>query len=164
MIGGDFNLIRSPEDKSSGNIDFRWVDRFNEWVEIWALMEINLAGRAYTWGNNQENLIMSKIDRIFCSTNFESMFPLSNARTLARIGSDHTPIIWESGETQIPKKLRFKFEKWWLARPDFRNVVVKAWDIVGNSADVIDVWQSKVRYFRKLARGWSANLEAAIRK
>uniref|UniRef100_A0ACD5T970 Uncharacterized protein n=1 Tax=Avena sativa TaxID=4498 RepID=A0ACD5T970_AVESA len=23
MIGGDFNLIRSPEDKSSGNIDFR---------------------------------------------------------------------------------------------------------------------------------------------
>ena len=34
MVGGDFNLVRSQEDKSNGNVDYRWVDRFNAWVEI----------------------------------------------------------------------------------------------------------------------------------
>ena len=104
MVGGDFNLVRSQEDKSNANVDYRWVDRFNAWVEIWGLIEIGLAGRAFTWGNNQENLIMSRIDRISCTTNFESIYPISNARALTRIASDHTPIIWDSRENQIPKK------------------------------------------------------------
>jgi hypothetical protein len=29
MIGGDFNLIRSSEDKNNLNIDYRWVDKFS---------------------------------------------------------------------------------------------------------------------------------------
>ena len=59
MIGGDFNLVRSQADKSNGAVDFKWVDKFNAWIEIWALMEINLAGRIFTWSNNQDNLVMS---------------------------------------------------------------------------------------------------------
>jgi hypothetical protein len=38
MIGGDFNLIRSSEDKNNSNIDYKWVDKFNTWVEMWALL------------------------------------------------------------------------------------------------------------------------------
>jgi hypothetical protein len=29
--------------------------------------------------NNVDNLIMSKLDRIFCSTNFKALFPLAHA-------------------------------------------------------------------------------------
>jgi endonuclease/exonuclease/phosphatase family metal-dependent hydrolase len=93
MIGGDFNLVRAQSDKSNGNVDFRWVDRFNAWVDMWSLIEIGLTGRSFTWSNNQENRIMSKIDRIFVSTEFEALFPLASARALPRIGSDHTPIV-----------------------------------------------------------------------
>ena len=92
MIGGDFNIVRSPLDKCNGNVDPRWVDKFNAWVEMWSLMEINLSGRVYSWGNNQENLIMSKLDRIFCTTGFDALFPLASARALAGVGSDHTPL------------------------------------------------------------------------
>jgi hypothetical protein len=35
MIGGDFNLIRSFKDKNNMNIDYKWVDKFNTWVEMW---------------------------------------------------------------------------------------------------------------------------------
>jgi hypothetical protein len=35
------------------------------------------------------------------------------------------------------------------------------WKIGNNN---LDCWQEKVRYFRKLAKGWSADLEAKIRK
>jgi hypothetical protein len=104
LIGGDFNLVRFIEDKNNGNIDFKWVDKFNAWIELWALMKIGVSGRNYTWGNNQEYPVMCKLDRIFCATSFDSNFPLANARALSRSGSDHTPLVWDSGEARIPKK------------------------------------------------------------
>jgi hypothetical protein len=131
---------------------------------MWALLEINLAGRAYTWGNNQENQVMCRLDRVFCTTHFDSAFPLANIRALARIRSDHTPIVWDSGETRPPKKGSFKFEKWWLVIPEFKDIVLKAWSLDGNFYSVLDKWQAKVRYLRKLAKGWSANFEAVVRK
>jgi hypothetical protein len=34
----------------------------------------------------------------------------------------------------------------------------------GNSSSILDKWQDRVRYLRKLAKGWSANFEASIRR
>jgi hypothetical protein len=93
------------------------------------------------------------------------MFPLAHARDLPRIGSNHTPIIWDDGANQQPKKSSFKFEKWWLSRPDFKHLVQKAWVIQRKRGDSnLDCSQAKVRYFRKLAKGWSATLEDEIRR
>jgi uncharacterized DUF497 family protein len=89
---------------------------------------------------------------------------LSSTRALARIGSDHTPIIWEYGESKRPRKCGFKFEKWWLVNPEFKELVAKAWSLETNSVSTLDKWQAKIRKFRSLAKGWSANQEAAIRK
>jgi hypothetical protein len=75
-------------------------------------MEINLLGRCFTWSNNQQNQIMSHIDRVFCSTEFDRIFPLATIRALPRNPSDHTPILWESKIDQTRRKSRFKFEKW----------------------------------------------------
>jgi hypothetical protein len=38
LIGGDSNLVRSQLDKSNGNIDHRWADKFNALIELWALV------------------------------------------------------------------------------------------------------------------------------
>ena len=59
LVGGDFNLVRFSRDKSNGNINRKWSDKFNAWVEIWSLLKIKLSSRKYTWANNQEDLIMS---------------------------------------------------------------------------------------------------------
>lgn len=53
QIGGDFNLVRYQTDKSNGNVDQKWCDKFNAWVEIWNLLEIRLSHRRYTWANYQ---------------------------------------------------------------------------------------------------------------
>jgi hypothetical protein len=100
----------------------------------------------------------------FCTTEFEERFPLAHARALPRVGSDHTPIVWDSGCDQIPKKSGFKFEKWWISRPNFKDLVIKAWSLARGNKSAIDNWHDKCKYFRRLARGWSANLEADIRK
>jgi hypothetical protein len=43
--------------------------------------------------------------------------------------------------------------------------VQKAWSLHKKRGQSnLDCWQDKAIYFRKLAKGWSANLEAEIRK
>jgi hypothetical protein len=165
LIGGDINLVRCQNDKINGNVNFKWIDSFNAWIDLWALIEIGLAGRSFTWYNNQGNRIMSKIDRIFCSTDFEGMFPLGKARALPRLAVITLPLCGILVRHVLREKSSFKFEIWWLTRPDFANIVTKAWSIPRNSHEsIMDSWQKKVRYFRRLAKGWSANLEASIRK
>lgn len=34
LIGGDFNLVRFATDKSNGNINRKWSDKFNAWLEL----------------------------------------------------------------------------------------------------------------------------------
>lgn len=149
LIGGDFNLVRSCKDKNNGNVNQKWCDNFNAWVEIWSLLEVKLSGRKFTWANNQADLIMSTIDRIFCSTEFEAMFPLGAAQALPRLGSDHTPILWESGVGHVPTPPSYRFEKWWLLRADFRDMVTKSWNASTKSTFAIGIWQEKTRRFRK---------------
>uniref|UniRef100_A0ACD5X0P5 Uncharacterized protein n=1 Tax=Avena sativa TaxID=4498 RepID=A0ACD5X0P5_AVESA len=67
IIGGDFNLVRFQEDKSNGLIYHRWSDKFNAWIDIWGLLEVKLSCRNFTWGNNQDNLIMYTFDKFFCN-------------------------------------------------------------------------------------------------
>jgi hypothetical protein len=75
IIGGDFNLVRYQGDKRNCVIDHRWSDKFNAWVEIWSLLEVKLGNKQFTWGNNQENLIMSNIDRVLCNVKLDQNFP-----------------------------------------------------------------------------------------
>ena len=127
LIGGDFNLIRFASDKNNGNINRKWSDNFNAWIEIWSLLEIKLSSRKYTWANNQVDMIMSTIDRAFCNTELDSLFPLSSITALPRCGSDHTPLVWDSGLHKPPKPSSYKMEKWWLLREDFKGLVAKIW-------------------------------------
>jgi GTP-dependent phosphoenolpyruvate carboxykinase len=123
-----------------------------------------LLGRCFTWSNNQENPILSHIDRIFCSTEFDEKFPLAIAKALPINPSDHVPILWEFGLGNALKKPRFKFENWWLQHDEFAYVVDKVSNSQVSRDTVVERWQNKVRKFRRKVRGWSANVEASLRR
>ena len=163
LISGDFNLVRYQKDKSNGNVNQKWCDKFNTWVDMWGLIEVRLSNRKFTWANNQENLIMSAIDRIFCTTDLDAMFPLAGARAFSRIGGDHTPILWDSGVEYLYQAPPYRFEKWWFLREDFMDVVLKSWNAPTKSTSAIGRWREKVRRFRKNSKGWSRNIEADLR-
>jgi hypothetical protein len=40
---------------------------------------------------------MSTIDKFFCNTALDSIFPLATIQAFAKLGSDHTPLMWDSG-------------------------------------------------------------------
>ena len=53
MLGGDFNLIRRIEEKSSGNVNVPLMDAFNEMIHTTGLRELHRSGSRYTWSNKQ---------------------------------------------------------------------------------------------------------------
>lgn len=101
MVGGDFNLVRFASDKSNANINYRRADMFNSWVHMWALLELNASNRKYTWTNNQDRLVMAKIDRIFVTTEWNASFPLASVKGLDRVPSDHNPLVVEAGASMF---------------------------------------------------------------
>jgi hypothetical protein len=164
LVGGDFNLSRFPSDKSNGHINQKWVDCFNDWVNKWGLIKINPSNRKYTWANNQKSLVMAKLDRVFMSTEWDQAFPLVRVLGLAQGISDHSPLLVDSGDNFSRGKKKFRFEKWWLERPEFGDLIEKAWATECQGIGAMDRWQNKVRVFRRLVRGWTANVVAELNK
>jgi hypothetical protein len=78
--------------------------------------------------------------------------------------SNHNPILVESGINFSFSKKKFTFEKWWLERPDFKDVVSKAWNTSCSSCNPMEVWQFKVRTLRRLVRGWADNVVAELNR
>jgi hypothetical protein len=133
-------------------------------VNSHSLLEIKLSGRRFTWSNNQENLVMSQIDKVFCSTEVDAQWPWGSLRALTRCPSDHVPLLWDDGIAQERKKYRFKVEKWWLHHEEFCTLVENIWNTPIDGKRAIDRWQNRVRVFRRKAKGWSINVEAELKK
>lgn len=164
LIGGDFNLVRFQHDKSNGVINHKWGDNFNSWLEIWSLLEIRLSRRKFTWANNQTDLIMSIIDKVFNNIDLDGLSPLATCIALPRMRSDHTPIVWELGLDSPAKSSSYKFENWWLLREDFKDLVAKIWNEPFKSQSSIEIWQEKLRKSRRVTKGWNSNIEANLRR
>jgi endonuclease/exonuclease/phosphatase family metal-dependent hydrolase len=77
----------------------RWPFMFiNAIIESLDLRKIALSGRQYTWASRRETPTFEKLDRILASVEWENKFPLVTARALTHTGSDHTPLLIDSGE------------------------------------------------------------------
>ena len=53
LIGGYFNLLRFPSDKSSSNFSWPLADAFNAFIRDTAIREIPRVGARFTWSNHQ---------------------------------------------------------------------------------------------------------------
>jgi hypothetical protein len=122
------------------------------------LIEVNPSNRKFTWGNNQKILVLDKLDRVFMSTNWEAAFPLVRVTGLTKNISDHVSLLIDYGGEFLKGKKKFRFEKWWLEREDFREAVTKAWVVSCLVASVRDVWQFRIRTFKIMVRGWATNV------
>jgi exonuclease III len=166
-VGGDFNLIRGSEDKSNDNIHWPRVHKFNDCIADLALREIRRGGARYTWTNKQLNPVRSVLDRMLVSTDWEMLFPLCTLTGPTIIGSDHAPLILDSGEDARRRSPRFYFEKGWLERADFGDLVTTKWHSLeglgGPFFDPIDAWQHVSGGLRQFLKGWGANVGKADR-
>jgi hypothetical protein len=93
-----------------------------------------------------------------------SSFPLARVKALERLPSDHNPLLVDSGDNIFYRKKHFRFEKWWLEEASFGEIVHKVWNLPCGARNSMDIWQFRIRAFRKMVRGWVSNQVAEKNK
>lgn len=127
MIGGDFNLIRKVEEKSSERVNVRWMDPFNGCIAYIELRGLHRLGGRYTWSNNKDIPIRVVLDRMLVSTKWEEQFPLSTVQVVTKVGLDHTPLPVDSNQDGERKPRIFRFESTWLMQDGFKIWLISKW-------------------------------------
>jgi hypothetical protein len=130
LVCSDFNNIYKAEDKSNSRLSKRLMGRFKAILDNPELRALPLHGRRFTWTSScsaQAVATMKKIDRVFCSTSWEELFPTTHIHAWASTCSYHCPLILQ-GNTSPRKYKGFRFESYWLKIPGFLDVVKQAWN------------------------------------
>jgi endonuclease/exonuclease/phosphatase family metal-dependent hydrolase len=103
FVAGDFNLIRGRADKNNNNIDWQRVNLFNDCIACLQLSEVVRSRARHTWSNKQRNLVRCVLDRVLVLPAWETSFPLMSLLVESSIGSDHSPLLFSTGEEAPPR-------------------------------------------------------------
>lgn len=125
-----FNIIREVADKSNCITDKRLMEKFNYFIDLHQLREIKKCGSKCTWTNKQTNPILSNIDRILESTEWENQYPRSSAWCKLRVGSDHWSLFLDSGEHIKKRQKYFFFESNWFLQEGLEKMLSEIWEKV----------------------------------
>lgn len=169
MIGGggvwggqvDFSLIRRVEDKSTGNVEARWMQAFNEAIEEMEVRELHQSGSRYTWSNKQEDPIQSVL--VFVNNKWEDEYSLVRVQAITRVGFDHNPLIVDTERVENTKRKYFRFDPSWLTHPGFKEWVLEKWP-QRFKFNCLDHWHVVSDKLRRAMKGWGVNIEGGLRK
>ncbi|XP_016558053.2 uncharacterized protein LOC107857722 [Capsicum annuum] len=133
LIGGDFNVIRSEEEKIGGlPVTFNEIHDFNQWINLRNVEEIHFKGSKFTWwnGRTDEDCIFKRFDRVWCNDRMQHMFQQMEVEHLVRSGSDHSPMLIQckTNNEQIVKS--FKFLNFWLKEEACLEKITTLEDII----------------------------------
>jgi hypothetical protein len=144
------------EDKSNLRLNRRLMGKFKSVLEDMELKELPLNSRKFTWTssqNPQTHPMMTRIDRAFCTTEWEELFPTANLHTWTSTISDHCPLILQ-GATAQAKFKGFRFEFYWLGLHGFQQVVRNAWRKPLQAIDPIRRLHIKLSRIAKALKQW----------
>ncbi|XP_073358223.1 uncharacterized protein [Aegilops tauschii subsp. strangulata] len=71
LLGGDFNMITSTEDKNNSNLNHRVMSRFRRFIADEELRDMYLHGRRYTWSSERDSPTLVRNDRVLCTSGFQ---------------------------------------------------------------------------------------------
>lgn len=126
LLVGDFNLIRWMVDRSTGSRNFDLMDRFNEFISEVGIIDIPLHNRTFTWTNKRPQPTLSKLDRIFISTEWSSSYLVITLEALEIIVSDHAPLVLTC-KGLLQRKKRFRLETYWFKYQTPKAMVQRLW-------------------------------------
>lgn len=163
ILGGDFNLIRYASEKSSQHAHQSKMDLFNKFISDSGIKQMARKGGKYTWTNKQDQPVMSMIDRVFTSYDWDFHFPWATYEILTRVGSDHNPILVTTDDTRVSHPYTFKFEMAWFTHGDFQEKLLAKWPERGNE-DIQDYCKRIKKHIRAFCKGWGSNLRGQMRR
>ncbi|KAL4384774.1 hypothetical protein GQ457_15G024410 [Hibiscus cannabinus] len=83
ILGGDFNVVRSMDERIGANLNRGAMDCFSEFIDDLSLLDLPLNGGWFTWSNFRERPSFSRLDRPFeikkaIESHFKEIYNSSN--------------------------------------------------------------------------------------
>lgn len=104
---------------------FKRMRRFKRCLNDLMLKELDLNGRRFTWSNERANPTMVRLDRFFCTVDWDDDFPNCFLQAASSSMSDHCPIVLTTN-LATPKHHRFCFENFWTRMDGYLQTVQEA--------------------------------------
>jgi mannosylglycoprotein endo-beta-mannosidase len=157
IILGDFNFMRSQDNRNKPGGDVNDMFLFNEIIGHLGLLELPIKGRVYTWSNMQKDPLLEQLDWFFTSNEWISTYPNTVVLPLANTASDHIPCVVNI-DTVIPKASIFRFENYWTEQPGFLDCVKAVWNVKSSKAYSSAVLADKFKSLRYALKKWHTSL------
>jgi hypothetical protein len=157
LILGDFNFIRSQDNRNMRGGDLNDMFLFNEIIGHLGLLELQLKGRKFTWSNKQNIPLLEQLDWFFTSSNWILIYPNTMVFPLAHSGSDHVPCV-VSIDTNIPKAKIFWFENYWVQMLGFLDCVKESWGKPSHKKHSSAILADKLKGLRFDLKKWQVGL------
>jgi hypothetical protein len=122
LILGDFNIARSPDDRSNENFDVRAADLLNAFIDDLELQELPLLDRRFTWSNGRDVPTLVRLDRALINMAWADCLFNSTLTSLLRNTSDHVPLL-VSASSRAPAAQTFRCEWAWAMSEDYRALI-----------------------------------------
>ncbi|GKV23593.1 hypothetical protein SLEP1_g33302 [Rubroshorea leprosula] len=159
-LAGDFNAVRSIEERAGCRGMSAEMREFDEFIHSADLIDLPLVGRKYTWYDSNGQY-MSRIDRFLISEGWLSNWGDVKQWGLRRSVSDHCPVLLKDEKIDWGPK-PFKFFDAWLEQPGCKETIRKAW----NSSEVYGgngfKLKEKLKITKKALKEWSSNSIADV--
>ena len=108
------------------NLDRALMGRFRWFLDDFEVKEIPFLGRKYTWSNERSSTPV-RLDRAFCCSEWEDIFPDAVLQSTASVVSDHCPLILGLKVSTNGKRC-FHFGSFWTKIPGFLDAVQQNWN------------------------------------
>lgn len=162
FLVGDFNLIYKAFDKNNDRLNRGLMQRFKGLLDRLELKELPLPGRRFTWANTGPNPTQTKIDRAFCTTDWDLLFFAARLFPLSSSSSDHAPLFL-LGCDPPQRSVSFRFESYWLEIPGFLDVVKNSWERHLLASNPFSVLRLKLCRLARDLKRWSKSQVGDIR-
>ena len=153
-VGGDFNEILSPNERSRGGRISNSMRRFADVLNELGLRDLPLQGGHYTWQGGSNGRSMSRLDRFLVSPDWESQCNKVIQRRLPRPVSNHFPIMLDSeGVRTGPSP--FRFELMWLKYEGFKEILKGWWQNLQYHGSLSFIISAKLKALKGLLKNWN---------
>ncbi|WRX10499.1 Reverse transcriptase domain - like 10 [Theobroma cacao] len=152
-ICGDFNIIKSTEEKIGDNLDYSGMALFIDFINSMELVNLPLSGGLFTWSDNRAFPTMCHLDRFLVSDDIMLKFPAVIQRVLPRSTSDHNPISLSVNQSDWGPK-PFKLFSHWLENKDFISHLQESWKQIQDFALPNTSLFDKIKKLKHSIKAW----------
>lgn len=158
VLCGDFNMVRRRDERIGPSYNHIISNRFNKIISDLNLLEFSLQDRQFTWARSPTSRSLALLDRCFCTIEWERHYCQTHFSSFPRVFSDHSPLLLKVEQRQSVKIFNFKFDKSWITKEGFMDLLERWWSEKIILNDIGNNWRLKLQYMRQKLRGWNCNL------